>query len=139
MNRYANVLGFVGLALASLLGYSEACSAQISPVTAIDIAIEPDATMVHHAAANSAGHRTGGGGGVREIGCQRGHTGYASLGRTRTGFRGVCQDDSDGRKTGLGLSAGRRPGSKMEISGEVGIRLKSRREGELHVHNRATV
>lgn len=54
MNGYLKVLATIGLGSASLLGYSRACSAQQSPVTAIDIAIEPDATMVHHAEATNA-------------------------------------------------------------------------------------
>jgi hypothetical protein len=54
MNKYVKVLALVGLALASELGYSETCPAQTSPVTAIDIALEPDATMVHHAEATNA-------------------------------------------------------------------------------------
>jgi len=37
-----------------LLGYSGAAMAQQSPVTAIDIVLEPDATMVHHAEAVNA-------------------------------------------------------------------------------------
>jgi hypothetical protein len=51
-NRYAKVLAAFGLCLASLLGYSES-GAQTNPVTAIDIALEPDATMVHHAEATN--------------------------------------------------------------------------------------
>jgi hypothetical protein len=54
MNRYAKVLALVGICLASLLGYSEVCNAQQTPVTAIDIGIEPDATMVHQAEAVNA-------------------------------------------------------------------------------------
>lgn len=54
MNRYARVLSSVVICLVLLLSYSEACSAQQSSVTAIDIAIEPDATMVHHAEATNA-------------------------------------------------------------------------------------
>jgi hypothetical protein len=54
MNRYIQVLAAVGMCLALLLGYSKSCSAQQSPVTAIDIALEPDATMVHHAEATNA-------------------------------------------------------------------------------------
>lgn len=54
MNGYIKVLSSVGICLASLLGYSEACSAQQAPVTAIDIVLEPDATMVHHAEATNA-------------------------------------------------------------------------------------
>jgi hypothetical protein len=54
MDRYAKVLASVGICLASLLSYSGACSAQQSSVTAIDIALEPDATMVQHAEAVNA-------------------------------------------------------------------------------------
>ena len=54
MNRYAKVLASVSICLASLLGHSEACGAQQTPATAIDIALEPDATMVHHAEATNA-------------------------------------------------------------------------------------
>ena len=54
MNGYVKVLATIGLGSASLLGYSRACSAQQSPVTAVDIAIEPDATMVHRAEATNA-------------------------------------------------------------------------------------
>ena len=48
MNRYAKVAS-ISICLALLLGYWGAAVAQQSPVTAIDIALEPDATMVHHA------------------------------------------------------------------------------------------
>ena len=54
MNRYVEVLTLVGLCLASLLAHSPASSAQQSPVTAIDIALEPDAVMVQHAEATNA-------------------------------------------------------------------------------------
>jgi len=54
MIRYANGLASVVVCLASLLGCSQACGAQQAPVTAIDIALEPDATMVHHAEATNA-------------------------------------------------------------------------------------
>jgi hypothetical protein len=37
------------IGLGSLLGCAETSSAQQSPVMAIDIALEPDATMVQHA------------------------------------------------------------------------------------------
>src|SRR5215472_14188675 len=50
MNRYAEVAS-IGICLASLLGYSGSSRAQPPPVIAIDIALEPDATMVHHAEA----------------------------------------------------------------------------------------
>jgi hypothetical protein len=53
MDKYVRALALLGLALASLFSYSEACTAQTSPVTAIDIALEPDATMVHHAEATN--------------------------------------------------------------------------------------
>ena len=53
MNRYAKV-ALISICLASLLGYAGAARAQQSPVTAIDIALEPDATMVHHAEAVNA-------------------------------------------------------------------------------------
>jgi hypothetical protein len=42
------------MSLASLLGIVEASPAQGSPVTAIDILLEPDATMVQHAHADNA-------------------------------------------------------------------------------------
>ena len=44
----------VGLALASLIGLAGASSAQENSVTAIDIALEPDATMIEHAKAANA-------------------------------------------------------------------------------------
>jgi len=53
MNRYAQVAS-IGICLALLLGDSGAAMAQESPITAIDIALEPDATMVHHAEAVNA-------------------------------------------------------------------------------------
>ena len=42
------------MSLASLLGFVGASHAQGSPVTAIDILLEPDATMVQHAQADNA-------------------------------------------------------------------------------------
>jgi hypothetical protein len=53
MNRYAKVAS-ISICLASLLGYWGAAMAQQSPITAIDIALEPDAMMVHHAEAVNA-------------------------------------------------------------------------------------
>lgn len=53
MNRYAQAAS-LSLCLATLLGSSVVARAQQSPVTAIDIALEPDATMVHHAEAVNA-------------------------------------------------------------------------------------
>jgi hypothetical protein len=53
MNRYAKVAS-IGICLTSLLGYLGAAKAQQTSVTAIDIALEPDATMVHQAEAVNA-------------------------------------------------------------------------------------
>jgi 2'-5' RNA ligase len=44
----------LGFGVAALLGNAEWSSAQQSPVTAIDIALEPDATMMRHAQADNA-------------------------------------------------------------------------------------
>ena len=43
-----------GIGLASLFGYVATSSAQQNAVTAIDVALEPDATMIQHAKANNA-------------------------------------------------------------------------------------
>jgi hypothetical protein len=51
MSNHMQVLTAVGLGIASLLGSAERSSAQTSPVTAIDIALEPDGTMMAHAKA----------------------------------------------------------------------------------------
>ena len=40
--------------MASLLGYAETSGAQQNPVTAVDIALEPDATMIQRAQADNA-------------------------------------------------------------------------------------
>jgi hypothetical protein len=53
LNIYAKVAS-ISICLALLLGYSGAAMAQQSPVTAIDIVLEPDATMVHRAEAVNA-------------------------------------------------------------------------------------
>jgi hypothetical protein len=53
MLRYIKVLAALGIGLASLLGHAERSSAQQSPITAIDIALEPDATMIQHAQADN--------------------------------------------------------------------------------------
>jgi hypothetical protein len=53
VSSYAKVLASVGIWLAAL-GYPGSSKAQQSPVTAIDIALEPDATMVAHAQAVNA-------------------------------------------------------------------------------------
>jgi hypothetical protein len=54
MRKYSKILGAFGMSLASLLGFVEASTAQGSPATAIDILLEPDATMVQHAQADNA-------------------------------------------------------------------------------------
>ena len=52
MNRYFLAALFIGFG--ALLAHTGASGAQENPVTAIDIALEPDATMIQHAeAANS--------------------------------------------------------------------------------------
>jgi hypothetical protein len=54
MMKYAK--GFVALcfSLATLLVYAAPSNAQQNPVTAIDIALEPDSTMIQHAQADNA-------------------------------------------------------------------------------------
>jgi len=53
--RYMKVLAALGvLILGSQLGYAETSSAKQNPITAIDIALEPDATMIQHAEAVNA-------------------------------------------------------------------------------------
>jgi 2'-5' RNA ligase len=54
MHRYLNVLTACGIGLASLLGYTRISGAEESPVTAIDVALEPDSTMIRHAQADNA-------------------------------------------------------------------------------------
>jgi len=54
MLRYMKVLAALGIGLGSLLGYAETSSAQQHPVTAIDVALEPDATMIQRAEAANA-------------------------------------------------------------------------------------
>src|SRR5271166_4891813 len=54
MVQNLNVLAALGLGLASLLAFAQAAVAQQNPVTAIDIALEPDATMIQHATAANA-------------------------------------------------------------------------------------
>src|SRR5258708_40355030 len=51
--RYMKVLAALGI-LGSQLGYAETSSAKQNPITAIDIALEPDATMIQHAEAVNA-------------------------------------------------------------------------------------
>jgi hypothetical protein len=47
-------LAALGIGLAVLFGDAGASRAQLNPVTAIDIALEPDATMIQHAQADNA-------------------------------------------------------------------------------------
>jgi len=52
MNRYFLAALFIGFG--ALLAHTGASGAQENPVTAIDIALEPDATMIQHAEAANA-------------------------------------------------------------------------------------
>ena len=54
MCQHLKVLAAFGLGLALLLGFAQVSVAQRKPVTAIDIALEPDATMVQRAMADNA-------------------------------------------------------------------------------------
>ena len=54
MLRYMNFLAALVVGLGSLLGYAGTSIAQQNPITAIDIALEPDATMIQHAEAVNA-------------------------------------------------------------------------------------
>src|SRR5277367_1629737 len=54
MREHLNAIATISLALASLAGLAGASAAQPNPVTAIDIALEPDATMIRHAKAANA-------------------------------------------------------------------------------------
>jgi 2'-5' RNA ligase len=54
MCKYSKILGAFGISLASLLGFVEASHSQGSPVTAIDILLEPDAAMMQRAQADNA-------------------------------------------------------------------------------------
>src|SRR6266567_1681500 len=54
MLRYAKIVAALGIGLVSLLGYVDTSGAQQNPVTAIDIALEPDATMIQRAQAANA-------------------------------------------------------------------------------------
>ena len=54
MLRYMNFLAALVVGLGSLLGYAGTSIAKQNPITAIDIALEPDATMIQHAAAVNA-------------------------------------------------------------------------------------
>ncbi len=52
--RYIKLLAALSISLGLQLGYAETSSTKQTPVTAIDIALEPDATMIQHAAAVNA-------------------------------------------------------------------------------------
>jgi 2'-5' RNA ligase len=54
MSRCMQVFATLGICLASLLAHVETSGAQQNPVTAIDIALEPDATMLQRAKADNA-------------------------------------------------------------------------------------
>ena len=54
MLKYTKVSAALVIGLLSLLSYAAPSNAQQNPVTAIDIALEPDATMIRHAKANNA-------------------------------------------------------------------------------------
>src|SRR5271169_2148205 len=54
MSKVVKTLAALGIGLVSLLGYTAPSNAQQNPVTAIDIALEPDATMIQHAQADNA-------------------------------------------------------------------------------------
>ena len=54
MMKFAKVLAALGLGLGLMLGYAGRSSAEQNPITAIDIALEPDATMIQHAEAVNA-------------------------------------------------------------------------------------
>jgi hypothetical protein len=51
MREHLNAIATISLALASLAGLAGASAAQPNSVTAIDIVVEPDATMIEHAMA----------------------------------------------------------------------------------------
>lgn len=54
MGKFTKDVAAVGIGLASLFGHAERSSAADNPITAIDIVLEPDATMIQRAeAANS--------------------------------------------------------------------------------------
>ncbi len=54
MLNYTKILAALGIGLVSMFGYSDTTRAQQNAVTAIDIALEPDATMIQHAQADNA-------------------------------------------------------------------------------------
>jgi hypothetical protein len=54
MRGLVSAVAAFGLGVGIVLGNAASSAAQQSPVTAIDVALEPDATMVRHAKANNA-------------------------------------------------------------------------------------
>src|SRR5271157_8681 len=54
MRKYVKAVAALGFGLASLLGVAGSSKAQQNPVTAIDIALEPDDIMIQHAQAANA-------------------------------------------------------------------------------------
>src|ERR1700733_6287411 len=54
MHDHLVVFTAIGIGLGLMLASTQASVAQQNPVTAIDIALEPDATMVQHARADNA-------------------------------------------------------------------------------------
>jgi hypothetical protein len=54
MRSFTKVVAALGLGLASLFGCAERSSAAENPITAIDIVLEPDATMIQRAEAANA-------------------------------------------------------------------------------------
>jgi 2'-5' RNA ligase len=54
MREHSHVFTAIGLGLGLVLALAQGSAAQQNPVTAIDIALEPDATMIQHAMAANA-------------------------------------------------------------------------------------
>jgi hypothetical protein len=54
MRRGMKVLAALGIVFGSLLGHAQTPGAKQNPITAIDILLEPDATMIEHAKAANA-------------------------------------------------------------------------------------
>jgi hypothetical protein len=54
MQSCLKLLAAIGFGATTLLGNADTSAAQQNPVTAIDVALEPDATMIQHAKANNA-------------------------------------------------------------------------------------
>src|SRR6266700_1504652 len=54
MLNYTKILAALGIGLVSMFDYSDTTRAQQNAVTAIDIALEPDTTMIQHAQADNA-------------------------------------------------------------------------------------